>query len=116
MKLFKNCMEEMVDLDDMSFYPDSWKKMNVHELFSKCMREAGTSLFYMNFLHKKVDWESQKKRVEILCEELSNIWNYVRQYEIDETDKEKPVFNEDEYRASLMEWLYRFEDETENQC
>jgi hypothetical protein len=114
MKLFKNFMGETVNLDDMSLYPEIWGKMNIHDLFSKCMREAGRSLFYMDFLHKDVSWDFQRERVNVLCEELSNIWNYVRKFERDRN--KTTLFNEDEYRAALMEWLYRFKDETENQC
>ena len=114
MDLFKDFMNDTIDLDDLDVYLKEWKEMNVHLLFSKCMAEAGTSLFYMDFLHKNIGEGSQKKRVEILCEELTSIWYYVRQFEPD-TEKSTLV-NEKEYRLALMKWLYKFEDEVENQC
>jgi hypothetical protein len=104
---------ETVDLDDTSIYPAEWQKMNVHKLFNLCEAEAGTSLFYMDFL-RGGDWEPQRTRVVRLCEELARIWHFVRKWEI---SKERHVLvNESEYRVALMSWLYRFQDETENQC
>ena len=103
MKMFKNCEGYKVDLDDMGTYPEAWKRMDIIELFPFCMKEAGKSLFYMEYLNVDVNWGDQKKRVDILCRELVYIWQYVRKHE-------------DEYRASLLSWLYRFQDEVENQC
>ena len=107
---------EIVDLDDLNIYPQEWREMNVHDLFSKCMAEAGTSIFYMKFLHKcwRVNDGGQFDRVEKLCEELSNIWNHIRKF-VPNAYK-CTLANEDEYRLTLMSWLWRFEDETENQC
>ena len=51
MDLFKDCLGNAVDLDDIEIYPLEWREMNVHDLFSKCMDDAGSSLFYMKFLH-----------------------------------------------------------------
>jgi len=104
----------VVDLDDLSIYLQEWKDMNIYDLFSKCMAEAGTSIFYMKYLHKGWGDCGQFDRVSKLCEELSEIWNYVRKFQND-TSK-CTLLNEDEYRLALMSWLYRFEDETENQC
>lgn len=105
-----------VDLDDLSLYPAELREMNVHDLFNKCTREAGNSLFYMDFLHPGWDDDpgGQKERVVVLCKELSEIWHYVRQFEPDAPTC--TMVNEDEYRLALMKWMYRFEDETENQC
>ncbi len=114
MDLFKDCMNETIDLDDLDVYPKEWKEINAHELFSKCMAEAGTSLFYMGYLHKNFGEGPQKKRVEILCEELTSIWHYIRKFKLDA--EKSTLVNEEEYRLSLMKWLYRFQDEVENQC
>jgi hypothetical protein len=114
MDLFKNCDGEMINLDDMSIYSDALKVMNVHDLFSKCMDKAGHSLFYMDYLHKDIGWEDQKYRVSLLCNKLSDIWNYTRKFE--PNAYRCTLLNEDEYRAALLKWLYKFEDETENQC
>lgn len=102
-----------VDLDDISLYPLEWQEMGVHDLFNKCTRTAGNSLFYMDFL-RGGDWEPQRKRVVVLCRELSNIWHYVRKFQ--PNAYKCTLLNEDRYRLALMSWLYRFEDETENQC
>jgi hypothetical protein len=107
MDLFKDFLSNEVDLDDLNTYADELKEMNVHNLFSKCIGRAGTSLFYMNFLNNPLDYGSQETRVKYLCERLSNIWHNFRQV---------GEVSEDSYRLSLLKWLYRFEDEVENQC
>ncbi len=111
---FKDFTGEIVDLDDLTIYPEEDREMNVHDLFSKCMNQAGRSLFYMDFLHSGFGGGSQEYRVEILCEELSDIWNNKRKF--DHTTYSLTMLNEDEYRLLLMKWFYRFEDEVENQC
>jgi len=103
-----------VDLDDKSIYLSEWLEMNVHDFFNKCTSEAGDSLFYMDFLHPGWGDGGQRDRVIILCKELSDIWHYVRQFE--PNAYRCTLVNEDEYRLALMKWLFRFEDETENQC
>jgi len=105
---------DIVDLDDLYTYPQEWRDMNVHDLFLKCMSSAGKSLFYTDFLHANIDWGSQMERVIVLCRELSDIWHYTRQFQPDAY--KCTLLNENEYRLALMSWLYRFEDETENQC
>jgi len=99
---------------DLSIYPQEWREMNIHDLFSKCMSSAGESLFYMDFLHCDVDWDSQRERVKVFCRELSEIWNFVRKFQ--PKAYKCTLLNEDEYRLALMSWLRKFEDETENQC
>ena len=105
---------ETVDLDDLSIYPQELKDMNIHALFSKCMAEAGTSIFYIKHLHKGWGDGCQFDRVDKLCEELVFIWHLIRKF-VPNAYK-CTLANEDEYRLALMSWLYRFEDETENQC
>ncbi len=112
MDLFKDCLEGIVDLDDLTVYPEEWREMPVHDLFYKCMREAGRSLYYMDYLHRGIEFGTQHERVDVLCKECADIWHSVR-YPNVEPDKE---INEEEYRLSLMKWLYKFEDEVENQC
>jgi len=105
---------ETVDLDNINIYPQAWREINVHELFSQCTRIAGDSLFYMDFLHANIDYSSQRERVVVLCRELSEIWNFIRQFK--PNAYKCTLLNEDEYRLALMSWRWRFEDETENQC
>lgn len=105
---------ETVDLDDISIYPQKWREMNVHDLFTKCEETAGHSLFYMDFLHAGFGYGTQRERVATLCKELSDIWNFTRQFE--PNAHKCTLLNEDEYRLALMNWLWRFRDETENQC
>ncbi len=108
MDLFNDFMGNTVDLDDVGIYSDEWKCMHVHDFFSKCMRDAGRSLFYMGFLHPSDGEGSQKQRVDVLCRELSGIWHNARVL---------PVIEElDQYNLELFKWLYKFEDEVENQC
>ena len=105
----------IVDLDDVNIYPQEWLEMGICDLFSKCMQEAGVSLYYMDFLHVNgISWSPQRERVIVLCKELSDIWNYVRKFQPDAY--KCTMLNEDEYRLALMSWLWRFQDETENQC
>lgn len=104
----------VVDLDDLSIYPQEWLEMGVCDLFSKCMEEAGTSIYYMDYLHPGWGDCGQRDRVGALCDELSKIWNYMRKFQADAY--RCTLLNEDEYRLALMSWLWRFEDETENQC
>lgn len=106
MNLFKDYLGNSIDLDDINAYPEEWKEINVHELFCKCMDTAGTSLFYMKYLHPDFDEGTQWFRVGKLCKELAAIFHYARRFKA----------NDDEYRLELMKWLYRFEDEVENQC
>ncbi len=110
------CFDNMVvDLADSAIYAPELLNMNVNDLFSKCMAEAGQSLFYMDFLHVFHDmWDTQRVRVAELCEELSDIWNNRREF--DSEAKKCTMTNEDEYRKLLLSWLFRFQDETENQC
>lgn len=105
---------ETVDLDDLSIYPQEIKEMNVHDLFSRCMSKAGESLFYMKHLHKEFGSTGQESRVEKLCEELAFIWHKIRKFA--PNAYKCTLANEEEYRMALMSWLYRFEDEVENQC
>jgi hypothetical protein len=113
--MFRDFLGNNVDLDDFNTYPNEWKTMPICLLFSKCMELAGKSLFYMYYLHKDAYKESsQIKRVEDLCKELSFIWNYCREFKL--TKEKYEILNEGQYRLLLMQWRYRFEDETENQC
>ena len=108
MDIFKDCLNNDIDLDDLNNYPPEWRGMGVHDLFSKCMDKAGHSLFYMNHLHSGTDWSDQEERVKILCKELSDLWHYTRNL----TSVEELTF----YHLNLAKWLYRFYDEVENQC
>lgn len=103
-----------VDLDDKDIYAPRLLSMDVHTLFLKCQQKAGESLFYMDYLHPQINWDSQRKRVIVLCRELSDIWNFKRKFKPNVA--KCTLLNEGEYRMLLLSWLWRFEDETENQC
>ena len=92
-----------VDLDDPENYPPYWKHMESYELWTMAWKEAGKSLFYMQFLDLEIDWGSQEKRVHHLCRELVCL----RVDSIEDTM---------EARLKVMKWLFRFQDEVENQC
>lgn len=113
MDAFKDFLGQTVDLDDINIYPKELIDMGVHDLFSKCMREAGRSLFYMAYLHPSFA-ASQESQVKILCSELADIWHNKRKF--DYSASKYTMTNEDEYRWLLLKWWYRFTDETENQC
>lgn len=93
---------EKIDLDDIDVYEDVWKQMDISELFSSAWTAAGQSLFYMNYMDTDMKHSAQSLRVHDLCKELVG-WNGKKRYE--EAD-----------RLELMSWLYRFNDEVENQC
>ena len=115
MDIYKNTYDgSEVDLDDMSIHSKRLVEMGVFDLFLKCMEEAGTSLFYMKFLHPNSGWEEQQVAVDKMCEELSDIWNNKRHFELN-VDRYN-LLNEDEYRLLLLKWFWRFEDLIENQC
>lgn len=114
MDAFKDFLGQTVDLDDINIYPEEFKEIGVHDLFSECMDEAGNSLFYMTYLHPCFLEGTQVGRVKILCLELADIWNNEREFE--PNAYKCTMTNEDEYRWLLLKWWYRFTDETENQC
>ena len=114
MDTFNDFMGQTWDLDDLSIYPDDWKKMNVHDLFNTCTKIAGDSLFYMFFLHSEINWFPQSIQVFNLCKQLSKIWHNLRKWNT--FGQTHFLENEAEYRLALMKWRWKFEDETENQC
>lgn len=114
MEEFKDFTGQTVDLDDINIYPELLKNIHVNDLFSECMDVAGSSLFYMTYLHPDFGGDSQEERVKVLCSELADIWNYRREFE--PNAYKCTMINEDEYRWLLLKWWYRFTDETENQC
>ena len=100
--MFKNYEGDSVDLSDSSLYPKEWLEIPIQDLFYKAWGEAGRALFYMKYFWPDEKDGSQWHKVDILSRELVG-WNGRQRYE--EKD-----------RLKLMSWLYRFEDETENQC
>ncbi len=114
MEEFKDFDGRIVDLDDINIYPEKLRNIDVHDLFSECMDVAGSSLFYMNYLHPCFAEDIQEERVKILCWELADIWDNKRKFVPDAS--KCTMTNEDEYRWLLLKWWYRFTDETENQC
>ena len=104
MDLFEDTFAGQVDLDDLGTYPDGWKTMSPYDLWREAWLRAGESLFYMQFIHPEEGTSRQAYRIYRMCQELAEkIW---------------PIALEDkpESRLKVMKWLYRFEDETENQC
>ena len=93
----------IVDLDDLEIYPSEWREMLSYDLWQLAEKEAGRSLFYMRFIYPSIDYGDQEFRVNKLCEELAEI----RVGVIDDSL---------ENRLKMMKWLYRFQDEVENQC
>lgn len=94
---------EEVDLDDLSTYPASWLHLSTKELFDLVWSKLGQSLVYMDYFHGDVDWEPQRSRVVKMCEEFAK--EYVECLE--ETPKNM---------HRLMKFLYKVDDEVENQC
>jgi len=90
-----------VDLNNLDTYPDDWKKLTSYDLWLRAWSKAGKSLFYMDFLYPRL-FDNQKPAVFKFCEKLVEMRLDVI--------KDSP-----ENRLRVMKWLYRFEDETENQ-
>ena len=108
MDRFETTFEGTVDLDNKATYPTEWLHMSTYTLWRKAWLRAGESLFYMQFLHFH-DFSGAKqfpqvKRVWKLCDELVKLW------------REKVIEDTPSNRLKLMKWIYRFEDEVENQC
>lgn len=103
MDLFEDQFAGMVDLDDWATYPDDWKMLEPYALWRKAWTKAGESLFYMQFLHPEQGTSKQAYRVYRMCKEL--------------VDMRLEALLEATHASHLkvMKWLYRFENETENQ-
>ncbi len=92
----------LIDLDNLNIYSQEWKDMPIQDLFYLAWGKAGRSLFYMTYFWPDEKGDLQWCRVNDLCKELVG-WNGKKRYTEDD-------------RLELMSWLYRFEDEVENQC
>lgn len=92
-----------IDLNDLTIYPDCWKEKESYDLWFMAVKRAGESLFFMDYLHPDIDWGGQRIRVDKLCKELAGI----RVSMIEDSLKN---------RLKIMKFLYRLEDEVENQC
>ena len=96
-----------VDLDDLNTYPEEWLTMSTYMLWRKVWLRAGESLFYMQFLNPDTFTgmgKEQVLRVWTLCDELVKLW------------RDKVIEATPSNHLKLMKCLFRFEDETENQC
>jgi len=91
-----------VDLDDLTIYPDCLLEMTAVELHQYCWKIMGKSLFYMQYFHPDMRYESQYERVDKMCKEYAEGWR-----KLEDTPKN---------RLWYMKLIYRFEDEVENQC
>ena len=101
---YKNCDGETIDLGNLNVYSDEWKNKTSIKLWEIGWSKAGKSLYYMQYIHPNDDWGEQKERINKLCIELNVIAEWVK-------FEDSP-----ENRLRIMNWLYRFEDEVENQC
>ena len=107
MDLFETTFDGTVDLDDLGTYPEEWLFMSTYTLWRKAWLRAGESLFYMQFLNRDIFngmGKEQALRVGKLCDGLVKRW------------EDKIIEDTPDNRLKLMKWIYRFEDETENQC
>ncbi len=106
MDKFRSMFLGEIDLDDPASYPEEcqpWFEQDSWDLWLKAEAQAGRSLFYMLHIFPDVEWDEQYDRVAILCDELEAMRNASH----DDSPKQ---------RLELIKWLFRFDDETENQC
>ena len=101
MDIFIDYLGNSFDLDDLETYDCKLLDFDIHELWLECVREAGFSLFYMQYIHPSD--ASQMERVEAMCKKLMVIRTDMR-------------LLSSENRLLLLKWLYRFKAEVENQC
>jgi len=92
-----------VDLDDIKIYPKEWHDMKISELHLMIWKELGASLYYMQYFNPKVDFGSQTERVHNFC-----FW-YAQ-------ERKDHYLDTKENRLWCYKFLYRFQDEVENQC
>jgi hypothetical protein len=103
MDYFESMFDGAVDLDDLRTYPDDWTMLTSHALWRKAWKRAGESLFYMQFIYPEIGASKQVYRVYRMCQQLVDM----RELALEGTPKG---------HIAVMKWLYRFEDEVENQC
>jgi len=104
MDKFVDFMGVEQDLDDLSLYPEEWLKLTAYDLWLLAEKKAGASLFYMQFLHPPEEmWGDQVGRIHAMCRELVDM--RIRCLQGTRQD-----------HARLIKWLFKFEDEVENQC
>lgn len=77
-------------------------EMSTDELWTMAMNKAGSSLFYMQFLHPFMMEDNQAIRVGQMCYHLAAEWRY--------HFKDIP-----ENRHWFRCWIKKFDDEVENQ-
>lgn len=92
------------DLDDSNLYLTEHWVMNLYRLWQMAEKKAGEALFYMQFMHPpESNWGVQAVRIHCMCRELVDM----RMCCLQESR---------ENRLRLLKWLFKFEDEVENQC
>lgn len=95
------------DLDDLSLYPEDWKMLPLYNLWLVAEKEAGVALFYMQFLNPpETGWGIQADQIHKMCRELVEL----------RLDCLCSPVEWSETRLKLMKWLFKFQDEVENQC
>ena len=113
------CDESPVDLNDRSNYDftdgSSWNTMPFYDLHRLVWKELGESLYYMQYFWPEIHrqyWDKsddsdskncQYARVDKMCQWFAD--NRVRLHP-----------DNDENRLELMKFLYKFQEEVENQC
>jgi len=99
--------DEIVDLDDLKIYPAEWLELKSYDLWLMAEKEAGVSLFYMQFLEHQAytgyTADEQILRVWSLCDDLVEM-------------RVSVIEDSPEARLKVMKWIYKFQDEVENQC
>ena len=104
MDMYKSTYDgSKIDLDDIDIYPKHWKEMNTYQLWNEGWTKAGRSIFYMTYIYPELRKDPQWERVHKLCHEFMILWKVVGE----DTEKNRHTF---------IKWLYRFNDEVENQC
>jgi len=101
--IFNCTFGDVVDLDDLSTYPEEWLEMSAYELFQQVWSEIGKSIVYMDFLQPSFGHAAQRKRVI----------NFCRVFAFNSKEKRE---NTPENRLWWLKFRFKFLDEVENQC
>ena len=79
------------------------KEYSMSDLWQQAWSKAGKSLFYMQFIHPKMDFGEQWQVITNMCYNLAEEW---RNHYEDTPDN----------RKWFVDWMNKFDDEVENQC
>ena len=111
-----------VDLNDLSTYENiggyegkkgvNWVTMPFYDLHRLVWKELGSSLYYMQYHAPEIYKEYQDKPNNQNCQYA--VVDKMCKWYVNNRKRLHP--NNDENRLELMKFLYRFQDEVENQC